>query len=149
MVLTTGEREALKLLANAADGYTVPFMLGHGCSVAALRRLTRCGLAITEREFIAGLGGTAVWPVVARAQQAHPIIGYLGLNSPEGQASFVAGFRKGLAETGFVEGPNVLIEFRWAAGQFDRMPALIADLIRDRVVVIFASGRDIAVRFEV
>jgi putative tryptophan/tyrosine transport system substrate-binding protein len=92
-----------------------------------------------RREFIAGLGAVA-WPAVARAQQAHPVIGFLGINSPEGLANVVAGFRKGLSETGFVEGRNVLIEFRWAGGQFDRMPALIADLLRDRVAVIFASA---------
>jgi putative tryptophan/tyrosine transport system substrate-binding protein len=92
-----------------------------------------------RREFIAGLGAVA-WPAVARALQAHPVIGFLGINSPEGLANVVAGFRKGLSETGFVEGRNVLIEFRWAGGQFDRMPALIADLVRDRVAVIFASA---------
>jgi putative tryptophan/tyrosine transport system substrate-binding protein len=84
--------------------------------------------------------GVVTWPAVARAQQAHPVIGFLGINSPEGLANVVAGFRKGLSETGFVEGRNVLIEFRWAGGQFDRMPALIADLVRDRVAVIFASA---------
>jgi hypothetical protein len=63
MVLTTGQREALKLLANAADGYTVPFMLGHGCSVAALRRLARCGLAITDRVRVPGRRGA---PTIAR-----------------------------------------------------------------------------------
>jgi hypothetical protein len=63
MLLATGEREALKLLADAADGYTVPFMLGHGCTVAALRRLTRCGLAITDRVRVPGGRGP---PAIAR-----------------------------------------------------------------------------------
>jgi putative tryptophan/tyrosine transport system substrate-binding protein len=95
---------------------------------------------MNRREFIAGLSGAAVWPAVAQARQAHPVIGFLGINSPEGLANVVAGFHKGLSETGFVEDRNVLIEFRWAGGQFDRMPALIADLVRDRVAVIFASA---------
>jgi putative ABC transport system substrate-binding protein len=95
-----------------------------------------------RRDFITLVGGAIVGlSFSARAQQpALPVIGYLGLNSPEGQAILVAGFRKGLGETGFVEGRNVRIEFRWAGGQFERMPALIADLVRDRVTVIFAGA---------
>jgi len=100
---------------------------------------------IRRREFIALLGGAAAsWPSIARAQQqVMPVIGYLGLSSPEGQASFLAGFRKGLNETGYVEGRNVAIEFRWAENQFDRFPALASDLVRRRVSVIFGlPGRD-------
>jgi putative ABC transport system substrate-binding protein len=98
-----------------------------------------------RREFIAGLGAAttsaAAWPLAARAQQpAMPVIGYLGLISPETQASTVAGFRKGLREVGYVEGRNVAIEFRWAESQVDRFSALAADLIRSRVDVIFAHS---------
>jgi putative ABC transport system substrate-binding protein len=92
-----------------------------------------------RRDFIkVTVGSAAAWPLAARAQSAMPMIGYLGLSSPEGQASFLAGFRKGLNESGYVEGRNVSIEFRWAENQFDRFPALAADLVSRGVGVIFA-----------
>jgi putative ABC transport system substrate-binding protein len=82
-----------------------------------------------RREFIAGLGGVAVWPLVARAQQPTlPVIGFLNGGSPGGYASRVAAFRQGLKETGYVEGQNVAIDFRWADAQYDLVPAMAAEL---------------------
>jgi putative tryptophan/tyrosine transport system substrate-binding protein len=91
-----------------------------------------------RRDFIAGLGSTAAWPVVAGAQT--PVIGFLDSGSPEGSADFVAAFRKGLGETGYAEGRNVTIEFRYALREVDRMPELAADLVRRRVAVIATPG---------
>jgi putative ABC transport system substrate-binding protein len=93
-----------------------------------------------RREFISLLGGAAAtWPVLANAQQpAMPVIGYLGIAPPE--ASRMAAFRQGLSEFGYVEGRNLEIEFRWAEGRYDRLPALAADLVRRQVSVITTPG---------
>ena len=93
-----------------------------------------------RREFITGLGGAAVWPGVLQAQQAMPVIGFLGAEAYEPWTERVEQFRQGLSEAGFVEGRNVAIEYRWANGQLGQLPMLATELVRRDVAVIVAPG---------
>jgi putative ABC transport system substrate-binding protein len=94
-----------------------------------------------RREFITLLGGAAAWPLSARAQQAAvPMIGYLSIGSPESDAARLTGLRQGLNETGYVEGRDLVIEYRWAGNQPDRLPMLAAHLVQARVAAIVTPG---------
>jgi putative tryptophan/tyrosine transport system substrate-binding protein len=94
-----------------------------------------------RREFVAFFGAAVAWPVTARAQQAAmPVIGYLGAASPHAGVQIVAALRQSLAEAGYVEGRNVMIESHWAEGQYDRLPALALEMVRRQVSVIVATG---------
>jgi putative tryptophan/tyrosine transport system substrate-binding protein len=99
-----------------------------------------------RREFIVGASAAAAWPLAARAQQpAMPVVGFVNAASPGGSYPPLPAFLKGLGETGFVEGRNVAIEYRWAEGHYERLPALIADLVQHKVSVIAATGTRAAV----
>src|SRR6476620_6753458 len=91
--------------------------------------------------FISLFGSAAAWPLIARAQQpAMPVVGFLSSRSPGESASVVAAFRQGLRETGFIEGQNLGIAFRWAEGLYDRLPALASELVSLPVTLLFAAG---------
>ena len=113
------------------------------CAFKSIRcRLLSLGLDMRRREFLSVLGGAAVaWPLTAaRAQQPMPVIGFLHSSPPESNPKSAVGFHRGLRETGYVEGQNIAVEYRSADNQFDRLPALAADLVRRQVAVLFAGG---------
>ena len=98
------------------------------------------GLDMRRRQFLTLLGGAATWPVVVRAQQSFPVIGFLSNLSPDPILQPLAAFRRSLQEAGYIEGQNIGIEFRWAEGRNHRLAELAADLVRRQVAVIVATG---------
>src|SRR5262245_49261894 len=94
-----------------------------------------------RREFISLLGGAAAWPLAARAQQpAMPVVGFLSSRSTVESSHVVAAFREGLAENGYIEGQNLRIEYRWAEGQYDRLPGLASEMVGHKVIAIATAG---------
>jgi putative ABC transport system substrate-binding protein len=99
---------------------------------------------MTRREFFTVLGGAAAWPLIAHAQSAMPVVGFLHYGSPNKLGDLAAAVRQGLKETGYIDGQNVTIVYRWAEGHYDRLPALAAELVHRQVDVIMAGGNKAA-----
>lgn len=97
-----------------------------------------------RRDFIRAVAISSAWPLVARAQTAKPVIGFMSGRAPEESANLVTAFRQGLADSGFVDGQNVTIEFRWADGDYDRLPGLAAELVNRKVAVLIGVGGDVS-----
>jgi putative tryptophan/tyrosine transport system substrate-binding protein len=104
------------------------------------RAMKRTSLPLQRREFIAGLGGAVAWPLVARAQQSKPLIGFLYARSPEDTTAQMAAFHRGLSDGGYIEGQNVAIEYRWGRGQYDKIPAMAAELVHLNANLIVAGA---------
>jgi putative tryptophan/tyrosine transport system substrate-binding protein len=98
-----------------------------------------------RREFIAGVGSAAAWPMAVLAQGAIPVVGFLNSGSPGPATAQVDAFRRGLKEHGYVVGQNVMLDFRWAEGRFDQLPGMASDLVNRKVTVIFAGGPPAAI----
>src|SRR5262249_35631534 len=106
----------------------------------------RRGDRVKRREFISLLGGAAGWPLAARAQQPTiPVVGFMHSASPGPYEPYVAGFRQGLTELGYVEGRNLPLDYRWAEGHFERLPSLATALVQRGVSVIVAAGGNVSV----
>jgi putative tryptophan/tyrosine transport system substrate-binding protein len=129
---------------HCGNGFDAGFSPYQSARLSRYNAPLTLGADMRRREFISLFGGTAIaWPLVARAQQpAMPVVGFLGAASAELFASQVRAFRQGLSETGHIEGRNVAIEYRWAEGQYDRLPELATDLVCRRVSVLVTSGGD-------
>src|SRR5262245_36382321 len=95
---------------------------------------------IGRREFISLIGGAAAWPLAARAQQVMPVVAFVSGATADNAPRNAGAFRKGLSETGFLEGQNLSVEYHWLGGQYERLPALLAELVRRRVAVIATPG---------
>src|SRR6478672_8373162 len=138
------ERAPKPAIASTINGKrsvrSLPGRLYSLTRLSSLRAMTR--KAMRRRDFITGVAGSTVaWPLAARAQQpAMPVVGFVSSRSVDASARPAAAFNKGLSETGYIEGQNVMVEYHWLSGQNDRLPSLMADLVRRRVAVIATVG---------